>query len=1140
MAVASAAEFWETLEKSGILTTSQWERARDAAGQESDLKALARTLLKEGLVTIWQARQLLAGVANLKFGKYKLLDELGRSELGRVYLAEHVQLARRAALKMFAREITQNAATRQKFLAEARAISVLDHPHVVHTLDVANEGDRYFVVFEFVDGVDLGRQVRESGRFPAHRAVELMAQAADGLAHAHEHQVIHGDLKPSNLIVDKNGELKILDLGVARLKASLLEVASTSAAAEGVGTTPGQSASRQTASEESGSVARVTAGSRVVGDVHDPYRAPELLAAPATLSAQSDLYSIGVILFELLAGTFPPVADRRPSDSEVSDPNLTSSPEQLAMQLSVACPDLDDELSAFCARLLARDPAARFGSAIELRDSLKGWLASRSAAEAERRQSLDAGTTGESATSPTSPAASATHTPAAPSTVPAPSSSTSLTTAPAGAKAVRPAPTRADSAPATAAKPPAARPAPARGPAPADGAGVKKPSTTAPPSVTTAKPAPPRGAASQGGKSPTLAKAAPARPRDAALGASTGGLSNSSSGSHGVSSSSFDLASDAQRETEAAADEKSSSYEETNDAQFVFKPSGKKFAKSSRGASKTQSKANAGRSAAQGSQDSETAGGSTPKSGLGKVPVWAWVAGGAGGGGVLLVAAVIIGFIFFGGGDDQGSLAANAAQGGDNAVPTQVANAERAGGENGISPENQAESPAADPNANNSATGVVTNPMAVANASPLAPTGVTAPAAANPASANGTPTPAPNAVVTATNAGDAKPADPQPSPDPSTTPAAKPAEDVAAKPAAPAPQPAAPPPPPKPAPMADPFKEFAPQFVELPPLSKDGPATEAIALGKIKVGPQALVILHLLGGDIAIKGKFRFVVESSEGGTAERDWDVLLREGEAETGGVKIAHLSLKDDSLQFRWEAAAAEQPASPHLMNCMLQLSAGPKQTTVAMRKPIDIEPLKADILKGPIRGKWDIPYPPNPDKIKVELAFAGPFPPPKFEGQTPMDADKGKLNVWFGQSQEEQTLLYKVDTVLRKQFEINFDPYFRLGATARPEKLSKANFEKALKTVGGGRQAAFAMVELGKNQSKGKNDEQTKQKMALLEANLAGVQKAGEQLEAMKQLADRLVNEGQVHVRVLIQVDDKTVELLRSPTAPPPSAK
>lgn len=1139
MAVASAAEFWETLEKSGILTTSQWDRAREAAGQESDLKALARALLKEGLVTVWQARQLLAGVANLKFGKYKLLDELGRSELGRVYLAEHVQLARRAALKMFAREITQNAATRQKFLTEARAIAVLDHPHVVHTLDVANEGDRYYVVFEFVDGVDLGRQVRESGRFAPQRAVELMAQAADGLAHAHEHQVIHGDLKPSNLIVDKNGELKILDLGVARLKASLLEVASAPTAAAPTAADSANASSDQPMGEASG---RIHSVSLVRGDSLDPYRAPELLTSPATLTAQSDLYSIGVILFELLAGSFPPVADRRPSDSEVSDPELTSSPDQLAMQLSVACPDLDDELAAFCARLLARDPATRFGSAIELRDALNGWLLRKSASEADGRQSQTAGTSEESAI----PAAAA---PAAASTPLATATEKAAVAAATGAKAARPAPPRAQSTPAATAKPPAARPAPARatapqerpGAAPSDrgaGAGTGDVVGAAKPSVSAAKPASPRGFSAPESKSPAQAKPAPARPRGGSSGAAADASSHSSSGSHSVSSSSFDLATDAQRETEAAADDTSGSYEETNEAQLVFKPSGKKLAKSSRGVSKAQSKASTARGATQGSSDAEMAGATTPKSGLGKVPVWAWVAGGAGGGGVLLVVAVIVGVLFFSGGEEKGSLAANPPQGGDSAASTEVAktegaNAEGAGAGISSSTENATESPATDLVGNNPAGAVAANPM---NAGPMDPVGVIAPA--NPAATVGSPTPAPNAVVATPNTTEAKPTEPQPASPPA--PAPKPAEEVAAKPEPPAPPPAAPAPPPKPAPMADPFKEFALQFVELPPFGKDGPATDPVALGKIKVDPQALVILHLLGGDIAIKGKFRFVVESSDGGTAERDWDVLLREGEAETGGVKIAHLSLKDENLQFHWEAAAAAQPAAPHLMNCMLQLSAGPKQTTVAMRKPIDIEPLKAEILKGPIRGKWDIPYPPNPEKIKVELAFAGPFPPPKFEGQTPMDADKGKLNVWFGQSQEDQTLLYKVDTVLRKQFEINFDPHFRIGITAKPQKLSKAVFEKTLKAAAEGRLAAFNLVEFGKNQTKGKNDEGTKQKMAALEANLAGVQKAGEQLEAMKQLADRLVDEGLVHVRVLVQVDDKTVELLRSPSAPPPSAK
>ena len=153
-----------------------------------------------------------------------------------------------------------------------------------------------------------------------------------------------------------------------------------------------------------------------------------------------------------------------------------------------------------------------------------------------------------------------------------------------------------------------------------------------------------------------------------------------------------------------------------------------------------------------------------------------------------------------------------------------------------------------------------------------------------------------------------------------------------------APKPTTPPPPPapKPAPkpMGDPLKDFPKEFIELPALAKDGPIPEPVSLGKVAMPPKSLLIIHLLGGDGAIKGKSRFVMEAADGGTAERDWDIFLREGEAESGGVKVAHLSLKENDLMFQWEAEAPQQLASPHLINCMLQLAAGPKQATVAPR--------------------------------------------------------------------------------------------------------------------------------------------------------------------------------------------------------------
>ncbi len=338
MAVTTASELCQLIEKSNILASGPLEKAKKLAESEADAKSLARTLIEQKLLTSWQARQLMAGVAGLRMGKYVLLDELGRGDLGRVYLAEHTQLVRRAALKLLSRELCENKELLRRFLGEARLIASLDHPNVVHTLDVSSEGERYYVVFEYVAGRNLTKLVADQGRLTAEDAAALILQVAEGLVHAHEKGVVHADLKPGNLMVDGQGNIKILDIGVDRLGISL-----------------------QAANAASGRPA--TAPSL--------YRAPELAQSVASLSPQSDLFSLGMVFVFLVTGENPPAPDADLGQSQ-SDAILS--------QLSVACPDLPEELTQLCGKLTSELPADRLESAVALRDTLRDWLAARESA----------------------------------------------------------------------------------------------------------------------------------------------------------------------------------------------------------------------------------------------------------------------------------------------------------------------------------------------------------------------------------------------------------------------------------------------------------------------------------------------------------------------------------------------------------------------------------------------------------------------------------------------------------------------------------------------------------------------------------------------------------------------------------------
>ncbi len=194
-------EYLSALEKSKLLGSAQLGEAQRLAGESSDAAGLARALARENLVSRWQASTLLAlgQRAQLRLGKYKLIQRLGKGGMGTVFLAEHVTMNRRVALKIVPRSIDQDPASLSRFFAEAAAIAALDHPNIVQAYSVDNEMDRYFIVMEFVDGQDLQRTLELDGPMDFDHAADYVRQAAEGLAHAHARNLVHCDIKPSNL-----------------------------------------------------------------------------------------------------------------------------------------------------------------------------------------------------------------------------------------------------------------------------------------------------------------------------------------------------------------------------------------------------------------------------------------------------------------------------------------------------------------------------------------------------------------------------------------------------------------------------------------------------------------------------------------------------------------------------------------------------------------------------------------------------------------------------------------------------------------------------------------------------------------------------------------------------------------------------
>lgn len=198
----------------------------------------------------------------------QLLDKLGEGGMGTVYLATHVWLQKLVVVKVLKAERKNDPQAISRFEREMRAVGRLEHPNIVRALDAGHENNRHFLVMEYISGIDLARLAKRLGPLPVADACELVRQAALGLHHAHQNDLVHRDVKPSNLMLSAEGRVKVLDLGLAQF---LLPDA-----------------------------AELTQENQLLGTWR--YVAPEQLIPHASVNAASDVYSLGVTLYELLVG----------------------------------------------------------------------------------------------------------------------------------------------------------------------------------------------------------------------------------------------------------------------------------------------------------------------------------------------------------------------------------------------------------------------------------------------------------------------------------------------------------------------------------------------------------------------------------------------------------------------------------------------------------------------------------------------------------------------------------------------------------------------------------------------------------------------------------------------------------------------
>ncbi len=301
-----------------------------------------------------QGRNQIAG--------YEILELLGRGAMGAVYKAKQLSLDRVVALKVLDPELAQDASYVENFLTEARAVARLSHTNLISGIDVGDDEGVKYLVMEYADGITLSRLLRRGGALDEERALLLAMQVGRALDHAHKSDLVHGDVRPENVMITADGVTKLCDLGLARRP--LIAGA-----------------------EEGRSLRRTP-----------DYISPEQARGVSDVPGTADLYGLGATLFHMLTGRVPFVADSREA---VLAKHLTEMPPTVQ---SLA-PETSEATEAIVARLLQKNPAERYASAAELVAALEQALAALQASRAGPARPAAVAGKGKARSGPTAPPA---------------------------------------------------------------------------------------------------------------------------------------------------------------------------------------------------------------------------------------------------------------------------------------------------------------------------------------------------------------------------------------------------------------------------------------------------------------------------------------------------------------------------------------------------------------------------------------------------------------------------------------------------------------------------------------------------------------------------------------------------------------
>lgn len=262
---------------------------------------------------------------------HKIVDRLGEGGMGMVYKAKHLSLSRMVAMKVLPEHMTRDSSFVQRFSNEARAIASLNHPNIVHVYDVGKEGDNcYYYTMELVDGVSLEDIEKKSGPLPIKRAASIVSSVAKALAYTHKRGIVHRDIKPSNIMIDKSGQVKLTDFGLALKKKA----------------------------------ERLTVEGGLIGTPE--FMSPEQVVGK-TATAQSDIYSLGVVFYEMITGRSPFAAATPLAVIEKIRTKQPSPPRSIR-------PEIPPAIEQIIMKMMARNPNARYKNCRQIITDLKRFI----------------------------------------------------------------------------------------------------------------------------------------------------------------------------------------------------------------------------------------------------------------------------------------------------------------------------------------------------------------------------------------------------------------------------------------------------------------------------------------------------------------------------------------------------------------------------------------------------------------------------------------------------------------------------------------------------------------------------------------------------------------------------------------------